>query len=590
MKFHNDRGGKSKQRLSMLGVTVLVIVAVLLVNVLASALCSANLIYTDVSNEFKYNVNTGSKIDVRYTSMYTLMGDTKTFLKGIFQSLEEAEAESGEEAAQVEIIFCAEPDLLKKNWQMRYVYYTALNLQKSFPKRIKVSTRDVWSNPSSVDEFRTNSYSAIYQSNVILSSGSEFRVFSLSAFYATDESTGSLYAYNGEKVLARGIVAVTRAESPICCLTTNHGEPFAGLDLNHSDQWEEYGAFIDVLESAGYEVRFLNLETDEIPENCRLIITLDPQTDFVSAYGNADVEVAETTKLDKFLANAYSYMVFVDADSPELPNMEEYLLEWGIAFERYSATDDAGNVTEGGYQIVDEKNALNQTGTSFVAQYATEGLGQSMTKDLQELGGSPKVIFENSTFFSFSPSYTTKLVAADADEGTDAYTYAYYEKNGVTRSVFDMFFSGAGSYTRVVRENAPLTDAEGAPVIADTSGSFGVVKVATESRVLGEGSGWTTVNDASYVCAVGSVDFAKDAFLQGNTYGNTDVLLSVLRGIGKEVVPVGLSMKKLYSDDISSSVLTQTSATVQTVLLTLAPALVLTVTGTVVLVKRKTKH
>lgn len=590
MKFHNGNGGKNKQRLSMLGITVLVVVAVLLVNVLASALCSSKLLYTDVSNEFKYNVNTGTEIDVRYTSMYTLMGDTKSFLKGIFESLEQKEASEGAEPAEVEIIFCADPDILKRNWQMRYVYYTALNLQKYFPDRIKVSTRDVWSNPSSVDEFRTNSYSAIYQSNVILSSGSEFRVFSLNAFYATDENTGALYAYNGEKVLARGIVAVTRAESPICCLTTNHGEPFAGLDFKNSDNWEEYSAFINVIESAGYEVRPLNLETEEIPENCRLIITLDPQTDFVSAFGNDAVEVAETTKLDKFLAKAYSYMVFVDSDSPELPNMEEYLLEWGIAFDRYSSADTAGMMTEGGYQVVDEKNALNQSGTSFIAQYATQGLGKSMTKDLQELGGSPKVVFGNSTFFSFSPSFTTELAVPDKEKGTEAYTYAYYEKNGITRTAFDMFFSGAGSYAYAVKDNTPLTDANGAPIIVDTAGSFGVMKVATESRVIGEGSGWTTVNDASYVCAVGSTDFAKNAFLEGNTYGNTDVLLSVLRGIGKEVVPVGLSMKKLYSEDISGKVLTQNSAVVQTAVLVLAPALVLTVTGTVILVKRKAKH
>ena len=59
---------------------------------------------------------------------------------------------------------------------------TALGLQKQFPETIEVSWRDVWSNPSSVDMYRSTSYSTIYPSNVIVASGTEFRVSSARTF------------------------------------------------------------------------------------------------------------------------------------------------------------------------------------------------------------------------------------------------------------------------------------------------------------------------------------------------------------------------------------------------------------------------
>ena len=51
--------------------------------------------------------------------------------------------------------------------------------------QLEVRTTNVWSNPSSVDAYRTNSYSSIYQTNVIVASGSEFRATSGSARFSS---------------------------------------------------------------------------------------------------------------------------------------------------------------------------------------------------------------------------------------------------------------------------------------------------------------------------------------------------------------------------------------------------------------------
>ena len=127
-----------------------VIAAVVLLNILVTALCSNNRWFIDMtSGHF-----TDARVDL-YEGMYTLTDDAEAMLKSTFDAVNATRPE--EDGVEVEIIFCAEPDLLTKNDRMRYIYYTALEMEKAFPDSIQVSTTDVWSNPSSVDAYRTNS-------------------------------------------------------------------------------------------------------------------------------------------------------------------------------------------------------------------------------------------------------------------------------------------------------------------------------------------------------------------------------------------------------------------------------------------------
>jgi hypothetical protein len=80
-----------------------------------------------------------------------------------------------------------------------------------------------------------------------------------------------------------------------------------------------------------------------------LIITLDPQTDFYADYKNPGTKT-EITKLQAHLDQSYSYMIFADADTPELPILEEYLEEWGISFVCYEG--------DGTYELCDPEFSL----------------------------------------------------------------------------------------------------------------------------------------------------------------------------------------------------------------------------------------
>ena len=110
--------------------------------------------------------------------------------------------------------------------------------------------------------------------------------------------------------------------------------------------------------------------------------------------------------------------------------------------------------------------------------------------------------------------------------------------------------------------------------------------VTAEERTTQEDN-YTTISEASYVVACPSVEFATNTLLSSSSYGNSDLLLSVLRYIGREPVPVGLDPKPFA--DYTIDTITTKEATQYTVVLTVVPALVATITGAIVLVRRKNK-
>ncbi len=567
MNQNNGFWRKLRHGSASLGLTALVLAAVLLFNVLVSFLLQKTHQYIDLTTE----------------PLYTL---SETCIDLLDQTMDSANANSKtEEPVQVDIIFCADPDLLIGNFYLRTIYYTALSMQKYFPDSIRVSTTNVWENPSSVDPYRTNSYSAIYQTDVIISSGSEFRVYPYRSFYIfNDLADDAPWAYSGEKNFLRGIIAVTRADAPICALTVNHGEPFAT-----EEGCAEYSQFLSVIENAGYEIQYLDLENEPIPENCRLVITFDPQTDFASVATGA--AVSETYKLDSFLAKAYSYLVFVDADTPKLPIWEEYLEVWGISIERYEGQDATGMDVEGVYEIIDPTNSLDSTGETVIGQYATVALGGTLTKDMRENGANPKVVFKNAASIAYSPIYKVSYVLPDDENGlTEGFTHATYSKNNASRAIFDVFTSGKDSYAYVRSNGARLPDANGNDWVLDTydvHDPYRLMTLSRETRIIGEDAGYTNVNDSSYVGVIASTEFASNEVLETNAYGNTDVLLATLRQIGGEVEPVGLKWATLYDAEINSDYCSPITATAFTVVLVLVPLFGMGITGLVVLVRRR---
>ena len=552
------------RRLMGSALTVAVVAVVLVINVL----------FSFVADRFMWQVD---ETVTRYTtaegvSMYTA---TEEFLAVVrdyaIPMVEEMNAERaarGEDPITINIKFCTERDQVYAADKLRMIQYTALALQKEFPDAVKVEYLNIEKNPSQVQKYKATSSTNIYSHQIIFEFGTEFRVCSYDYFFLrNDESSNEHWAYNGEQKIASLLLALTRAESPIAAFITNHGE-----------QNENCLSLRALVEGAGFDVVDIDLSKDEIPADCRLLICYDPQTDFVGlgnpAYTEGDE--SEIDKLDQFLDKAYSFMLFVDKDTPELPVLEEYLEEWGVTVARAeNAEGDVDTLT-----VRDQTMKLDKDGYVPMAEYVTAGGGASITEDMRNVAYPAKVVFPNSTAIVMSESYrTTHVVPDDTNGVTEAYTYGSYYRNGVTRYFHDVFKSGASASVEAFGKQYQ---------VATEQNRFNFMTISIEYRSVKE-TNYLSTQEPSYVAVFGSTEFASDTVLDSAAYGNADVLTSTLRHMGREVMPADLEFKafKVYTVDTDAYIPTSGETVGATVLMTLLPIVLCTVVGICVNVKRK---
>ncbi len=471
----------------------------------------------------------------------------------------ENEKELYNEEIKISIIFCDLEDNLRANETQNMVLKSAKDLAEKFPEFIEVKYIDIWNDFTAVQKYKSTSYSTITSTNVIIESGTEYRVCTLRSFFAFDETNSETpWGYKGEKTLISSMLAVSQAESPIACVTINHTETFSDYELFYT------------LEGAGYKVQTIDLAYQEIPDDCRMLVIYNPKEDFMQADGVS--EISEIEKVDRFLNGMNcSMMVFVDAQTPKLPNLEEYLEEWGVVINR--TTDTLGATYN--YTIKEDASAsLSTDGYTFAGTYVEKGMGADIYKALSENNYPPKVVFKNATSLSYSPLYTERWYVNhdDATDESDEYWYGTYYSNGNSREIFDVF---------VTTDNA-LAMANGSAVKDDDKLQpyHRLMTMSRETRNI-DGENY----NQAYVMVCASTDFASEKLLGSAVYGNGDVILAAARGMGKEFVPVDLAVKPFASTDISE--MTTESKNTYTAVLAIVPAVIIIGVGVFVLVRRK---
>ncbi len=558
----SPRVHRTAHRLGGSALTLVVIVAVLALNIL----------FSFVADRFMWQVD---ETVTRYTSRegVSFYRPTAEFLDVVrdyaIPMVREVNAErekNGEDPLTINIMFCSERDRVYEADKLRMIQYTALGLQKEFPDEVKVSYINVTQNPSAVQKYKATSSSNIYPYQIIFEFGTEYRVCSYEYFFLKSEETSTdHWAYNGEQDMASLLLALTRAASPIAGFITNHGE---SLDQCQS--------FRKLVERAGYDVVDIDLSKDEIPADCRLLISYDPQTDFLGL-GNDAFEGGESEikKLDAFLDKAYSFMLFVDKDTPELPVLEEYLTEWGITIARGEDAD--GNLDN--YTIRDQVQKLDKDGYTPIADYVTTGSGASITSDMRDVAYPAKVVFPNATAIVMADAYRTTYVEADETNETPAFSYGSYYRNGVSRSLYDVFHAGLNATAEAFGEQYE---------VATEQNRFKLMTLTAESRTIME-TNYLSTTEPSYVAVFGSTEFASDTILESAAYGNADVLASTLRAMGREVMPADLEFKAFKVLDVDTSVYTPDEGKnlVTTVCMILIPVAACAIVGVYVNIKRK---
>lgn len=499
-----------------LGITIVIIAAVILLNAIVTALTGKFGWYIDMTPEHRFTLSQDA-IDLLDEKMDT--------------------------SREVEIILCAPEDEMEAYAPQLDVLETIRDLTNRYDN-IKRKHVDYLTNPSAVQKYDAVAAEPISSSSVIVACGENARVLSLSAFFALDETESSIVGYNGEQRLVSAILSVTQTKMPIGYIAVhkNNGE------LTSTDV--DYTGIKSVMQDAGFDVRFIDLRTEQISEDARLLVIYDPQEDLVEKSALSDI--SETDKLDDFLANDRSVMVFFDQKTGSLPNLEAFMEEWGITVARDG---------EANYYIQDTSSSADTEGRNIYAEREALGLGGSLTKRVSE---GKTIIFPNTSAIKVARNYNWQY---DDDKG---YWSGYYYSNNVSRDIYNVFVS---SDKAVATANGSVVkEADGKEV-------FSYMTVTCQTRKDAEG-----INHYSYVLACASTDFASTAALD-TSYGNRKAMVYACDSMGLTVVPVALDCK--YYADNEINVMTAEAANQYTIVLTVIPASLIFAAGIYIMVRRR---
>ncbi|MBR6514671.1 MAG: GldG family protein [Clostridia bacterium] len=469
------------------GMTVAVLVVLILANGLLSAVAQRKNLYLDMTTEQIYSISDEAD--------------------AIFSSLSQK---------PIEIIFFTEPDVMLGKEEQKMVYEYALKLQDRYDY-ITVKYIDSIENPELVEPYLSSEKPRVLTTEVVITNGSAFRCFALSKFFTKDSQTETYFAFDAEFRFASALMQLSY-DSMLACFTVNHGEAAS------SDRMR------DMFADAGFEVRDIDIMTEDIPEDTRVLIINSPTRDFAGA----DDDVNEIKKIDTYLDNMGNLMVFTDPSATtNLPNLNEFLTEWGIAFTPA--------------QIEDKDNCIgDKAGLAVVAQYTAEGDGASLNKLLREEENPPKTVVAN--------AMPVEIL--------------WTQHNGISVSPILETYETATAYS--IADNKTVV----------TEGVMPLMTVSMK-KTPGEDNGETYYN---YVLCAGTKSFTDEKYLRGSTYGNGDIIYAAMRAFGKEMVPVDLDFK-VFDDQTLTVELTE--ANVWTVTLTALMPSVVAVVGAVVLIRRK---
>lgn len=552
-------GRKIRYGGTSIAIVALVIAIVIAINATVTLLTQKFMWYGDMTPELKFTIS---------EECYTLLGEETDNGKSSAVEMikkfrkENAEfnknnpsAEKRNENLKVNILFPMEEDKVK-NTDV-YVYTNANELRAKFSDYITLEYVDALSNPKRFEKYLSSNNDVIDLNSVIIEFGTEFRIRTFKSFYAYNK--GEPYAYNAEKAFASSILAVTRAETPLACYTINHGEEFP-TTLGYQNK-ETIVPFLNTLENAGFRMQALDLEKEEIPEECRLLITFGPQSDFISSGFEND---GELEKLDNFLEDRNAFMVFLDPNIGRLPNLESFLEEWGLAVRR---SDNDPLI------VKDSANSVLGNPETVISDYSANDLMDAWSEDLNR---SANVIFENALVLDYAKDYDVTWQTLNSDPNKKfplAYSNSY---SSLGRYVYSMFNT----------KNTAEAYAGGANVAQSTDNNpFMLMAVSTQTAT--EMDGATSLEDSAYVMLCGSTEFASAKYLESKAYGNEDLLLTAFQMCSREPVPTGLYFKEFANFNIES--ISARAATVYTVVLTVTPIVVALFAGAIVLVRRKNR-
>lgn len=417
------------------GITAAVVALVIALNAVFSALAQKFMWFADMTGE----------------DLYSISQQTRDLIDGC------------KKERDITFYFCDSPDHLDSK-DSTHLVHNLIKLYAEEYEFISVEYLDIVNHPDSIPA----GVAGASVTDVIVSDGITPKKLAVETFFIKDPDDNTVWAFNGEYKV--NISLLQYEDSPIAYFTSGHGE-----NIENSEMWTLFA-------DAGYDVRTIDLEK-ETPEDAALVMVINcPQKDFLGASDS----VNEIRKIDQFLDKNGGLMVFLDAGCPSLPELDEYLTEWGIKFENRL--------------IRDYENSMTGTdGKTLFAEYLSEGTGSSLTDSVTSLASLPRTVINNArpiTLLWETNTYgNSTRIASPVLRSSDTARSESLDGNGDS-----------------------------------TTGAFDLMTVSVDSRYVNNEPNY------SYVLAAGTSSFADDEYLK-NTYGNRDVIFYIMRTFGKKAAP-----------------------------------------------------
>ena len=501
-------------RLQALGILLvcLVILSLILFNTLVGKLAKRYSWYTSLTSPANYDVS---------DECFALLDNA---LKDI--------------SSPVTLLFLREREAVDADKTERYLLKTAESIADRYaqievdfcdpiesPEALRPYTvsKDIRTGEIALDENGEQKTRTLPENGLIILCGGYYRVYDLEEFFTFEGGDiTKVTAYNGESKLTAGILHAVKGDAPLALLTNNHGETFYDYELLY------------LLDDAGYAVDYLDLSKEAIPDNCHLVVTYNPNADFLDSDG---VNASETDRLGDFLSVAGNhFLLFTESGTPSLSSLENFLEAYGVTLAA-SASDDAE--TSYRFSVKDDAATLTSDGYTIYGE-----AGCDLTADVKD-----GVVFKNATAIGVASGFVNR--------GNGVYSkgnmtlYALYTSSGAATAFAGGRQVGAGKF---------------------------LLASLTEISLDGGNSS---------VAVFASTAFGEESFLQSAVYGNRDALLHICKTFGAGENPEGLTIKPFSSDRMS--LVTTRQKFVWTAVLVALPILLCGAFGLVVLVRRRNR-
>ena len=552
--------GKSKRTVIFSAITVGVIVVLLGMNLAMSIIGGGRNWFIDTTPEGLYSL-------------------TEAMLKEC-AFIEELGKTDGDKC--VKITFCNDPDRLVSNFDTRATYYMALELQKKY-SNVEVETINVNTDPTALSKYKRTSLTKINATDVVVSYGDRYRIVGALNFWTSD-----YFSYNGEYRMATLIKSVTAINQPAAYFLTDHGETYYNPADPESEGSINTSYFYDLLTDCGLQVKNLAIsEVDAIPEDCALLIINNPRQDFLTdpdKYNQLNY-VSDLEKLDRYLVNKQGAII-VTKDYDEalsLPNLEDFLHEWGFDFSTSQVRDDSLSVA-------------GSDGKNLIAVYETneDSYAHAIYGDYSNLATSARTTVNNTGYIT--NSYGEMGYRTEAGASETVKRYAPFLKSSDKSSAY-FYSQAAGNY-----DDSSVLDA---------SGSFDLAALTVRQSF----NSITAEHTYSYLFCAASADFFSNESLSNAAYANYDIMTALINNIsrvdvyasldlggtslnsssfgGKQLVSTTLSTEdtEVFAPDASEVIkvnygISATEKVVYTVIVAVVPFIVM-IAGAVVCIRRR---